>query len=990
MKSTAGFALILSLMLGAFLLLLCLSFSLLLHTQLVAHSSQLAHLRQQQHARLALFMGIGQLQKHAGPDTAISTPAALSHPEINPYWTGIWDSANLHAPPKWLVTDMPSSELASAKSIDFEILSAKQVNFQSAHTVTVPSRQLLSRQSEATEHIGWWTRDEGVKIAMAKPAKHPAALLDESFKYPHSDALSSWCPEEPMAPHSLNSLRQRIIHRSQHKQLHSQANWFASRFHEEVAEHALTLNSYGVLASTHPMYPGLMQDLSRKPAILGAEFARIIQDSHDVAEQQSKANTSLAALQLRRPIQAPDLSQTLQDGQCYALAAPILSNCLLALTIRCEAPVTQNPNFRLKGRFFCELWNPYTHQLSLTSDAEEPLHLELSIGGLPTVYMEKVSNGQLSAPINLQTLLQPSNSSASEMVIQLKDGHLEPWLPGQSKNWTGIQTQSADGFQSTQTEYKAWNANAHTLGGAAGMDTGVPRLTGAIRPFCQSAHSLSLRLYLVDPVAGSRRLLSQLSPIRYEAINTRPQGYANTHSGTTFGYHIQLRGPEHSQFDNEYYRGRWLYDHDPRNPQPVFNDDWQLANHPAAAQGSAYIPVKNGIDPLNQALPEAINETDSTINSVITSRLLDRSHGNQPGVSAYHRLWQNAPLFENLRSRPLKIAHLQHLYFHNERPFQVGNSWGSQGVLQALTWFDRFYFSGLAIHSETDPFTDLSQLNPLWQAVPNRQAVSLLLAQQNPEATLLASRLLASQQFNIHSTSVAAWTAALNGLSYQDWPSVHYTNAESNGPLSIQQQSGTHAFTRFSQSLAECYQAPVTPVPSDASPIAASEFYRRGLRHFEPSQLKQLATNIVTLLKERTVPFASMEAFLSPATAAAPSLLERAIAMTFAPQGRQHWDHSWETDGLRGPPETRLDIDHFAPGHLSQADLLAGIGPHLAPRSDTFSIRAFAMTSPTAGTSKIIGLEARLQRTPQTCKLQPTVGRRFVITNLRWLKAQDL
>ena len=408
----------------------------------------------------------------------------------------------------------------------------------------------------------------------------------------------------------------------------------------------------------------------------------------------------------------------------------------------------------------------------------------------------------------------------------------------------------------------------------------------------------------------------------------------------------------------------------------MFNDDWQLANHSAAAQGSAYIPVKNGIDPLNQALPEAINETDSTINSVITSRLLDRSHGNQPGVSAYHRLWQNAPLFEKLRSRPLKIAHLQHLYFHNERPFQVGNSWGSRGVLQALTWFDRYYFSGLAIHSETDPFIDLSQLNPLWQAEPNRQTLSQLLAQQNQEATLLASRLLARQQFNIHSTSVAAWTAALNGLSYQDWPSVHYTNAEGNGPLSIQQQSGTHAFTRFSQSLAESYQAPVTPVPSDASPIAASEFYRRGLRHCRPSQLKQLATNIVTLLKEKAVPFASMEAFLSPATAAAPSLLESAIAMTFAPQGRQHWDHSWETDGLRGPPETRLDIDHFAPGHLSQADLLAGIGPHLAPRSDTFSIRAFAMTSPAAGTSKIIGLEARLQRTPQTCKLQPTVGRR--------------
>ena len=125
--------------------------------------------------------------------------------------------------------------------------------------------------------------------------------------------------------------------------------------------------------------------------------------------------------------------------------------------------------------------------------------------------MEKVSNGELSAPINLQTLLQPSNGSASEMVIQLKGGHLEPWLPGQSKNWTGIQSQSAAGFQSTQTEHKAWNENAHSLGGSAGIDTGVARLTGAIRPFSQSAHSLQLQLYLVNPTAGTRRLISQLS-----------------------------------------------------------------------------------------------------------------------------------------------------------------------------------------------------------------------------------------------------------------------------------------------------------------------------------------------------------------------------------------------------------------------------------------------------------------------------------------------
>ena len=282
-----------------------------------------------------------------------------------------------------------SVSLLAEKSINFEILTSKQVNFQTAHTVTVPSRQLLSRQSEATEHIGWWTRDEGVKIAMATPTEHPVALLDESFKYPHSDALSSWYPQEPIPPHSLISLRQRITHPTQHEQLHSSVNWFASRFHEEVAEHALTLNSRGVLASTHPMYPGLMQDLSRQPEILGAEFARIISDANALAQQQSEANTLLAALQLCRPIQSPDLSQALQNGQCYALAAPILSNCLLALTIRCEAPVTQNPNFRLKGRFFCELWNPYTHRSHSHQTQKNPYIWNCQSAGYPPFIWKK-------------------------------------------------------------------------------------------------------------------------------------------------------------------------------------------------------------------------------------------------------------------------------------------------------------------------------------------------------------------------------------------------------------------------------------------------------------------------------------------------------------------------------------------------------------------------------------------------------------------------
>ena len=133
-----------------------------------------------------------------------------------------------------------------------------------------------------------------------------------------------------------------------------------------------------------------------------------------------------------------------------------------------------------------------------------------------------------------------------------------------------------------------------------------------------------------------------------------------------------------------------------------------------------------------------------------------------------------------------------------------------------------------------------------------------------------------------------------------------------------------------------------------------------------------------------------MEAFLSPPPNEGSSLLEKAIAMTLAPQGHQYWDQSWETKGVRSPPEEQLEIDHFSPGHLSQADLLAGITSHLSTRSDTFSIRAFAATNETEGAPQIKGLEVRLQRILELCNRHATFGRRFILTSLRWLNPQDL
>jgi hypothetical protein len=133
-----------------------------------------------------------------------------------------------------------------------------------------------------------------------------------------------------------------------------------------------------------------------------------------------------------------------------------------------------------------------------------------------------------------------------------------------------------------------------------------------------------------------------------------------------------------------------------------------------------------------------------------------------------------------------------------------------------------------------------------------------------------------------------------------------------------------------------------------------------------------------------------MEAFLS-AESSGKSLLEQAIANTFAPEGRQVWHHDWELSGdanaLLGPVS---EVDHFSPGFLTQADVLTAIGPLLATRSDTFKIRVASRSFTKLGHEHgRAALEATVQRVPEFVHSeasQQRLGRRFKLLSLRWIE----
>ena len=140
-----------------------------------------------------------------------------------------------------------------------------------------------------------------------------------------------------------------------------------------------------------------------------------------------------------------------------------------------------------------------------------------------------------------------------------------------------------------------------------------------------------------------------------------------------------------------------------------------------------------------------------------------------------------------------------------------------------------------------------------------------------------------------------------------------------------------------------------------------------------------------------------MEEFLSELSPGKGSLLEQAIRKAFTNPitRRQEWYHNWETEGKALENELPIDIDHFAPGFLTQADIMTAIGPMLAARSDTFKIRArgecFNDFGDPIGSAT---LEAILQRTPEATDgdtpLDKPTQRKWTITSIRWLTDEEL
>ena len=286
--SQRGFALVIALGLMAFILLLMLSLSTFIQVELRSAATQKEMLLARQNALLALHIGLGELQRHAGPDQRVTASASLLERVADPAtferlphsrWIGAWNSdADLldrrntlspDSPEIWLVSapvDAEGNRLGPLEDytgpeiilLEPRAPAAADPDALGTLQVRVPLLPIETNPGEPTGGFAWWADDEGLKarVNLPKSSESAAAPRSASLRYqaPDGPDFSFPFPQVNWASEAARLYRERSISFSQFEGL------LAPSLNIDAASPHLTLWSRGVHSDVAK--GGLKQDLS--------------------------------------------------------------------------------------------------------------------------------------------------------------------------------------------------------------------------------------------------------------------------------------------------------------------------------------------------------------------------------------------------------------------------------------------------------------------------------------------------------------------------------------------------------------------------------------------------------------------------------------------------------------------------------------------------------------------------------------------------------
>ena len=1112
----AGFALLITITLLAFLVLLLVSLASLtrVETQVAANNQQLAQARQ--NALMAMNVALGRLQQLAGPDQRVTGTADLiaTRHDTKKNWTGVWDTrtATSGNPLGWLVSGTATAgttgvagtltaatgnslvDMVGANTTDTTLAANKvQVETEPVKATNIPGFDPAT--SVPVGNFAYWVGDESVKakVSLADPWETPSTATKAATGV--SDATAAFYQFEGLQrtgvegvgknaaddrlgnayPATDPSFKASLSHVLQPGQLPlanpagaaDLAGALKSRFHD------LTASSFSVM--TNVADGGLKKDLT-------AWLAKPDSASNPPRDTDYIANAatymprwslirSYAGIVANGTAKAP----ILQDAEALpttAIAAasaspkqgiyPVITYARMGYNVSC-AGAGQKIAFHLFP--VVTLWNPHNvplavHEYEMRFDdqdyfnavvvgkqtATETTQRPASYDKWKGPYSEAFATGYFAygvvaaanenvaaypkTPLRFRlkapqiepgqslvfTLKDPSSGAADE--YQARSNIMEPYAPNQSDNSVVIYGPAMTAADLTERYFMSNTGGQQQLSLRDYTDptivyhwvqspTSLARFTSSPvnssflvqNPSLVAAPLIYVRMGLYQSQGQNGPLAN---PAAWFAINSRWLALFNPlapHSlrlggGKTasFSYYMDVQGIT--------------------NPGPSFGSGNRASMGPGedvsipAGDLVVHEFLKPGMSLFSLAQLQHVNISQMTLYPTYAI-------GNSL-ASAY------VPRKETVYtvgSGPVgsPTAAPQQLPFRN-----LSQIYDLSYVLNRALW-DKYFFSTVPA-SLTTP----AQITADYKLPNSRHVFYWTTGSTVPSATELtelqttdaaAAHLLVNGGFNVNSTSVQAWRALLysrNGIATDPADATTYK----------------HPYSRYADSTAGV---------SNSTPW-------QGYRVLSNTQIDNLATKIVAQVKLRG-PFLSLADFVnrrlvdapdatglkgslqaaidavdadavistanrinsrSPFTDSATRISVLTTAANAIPKQtdtdviRAHWIGD-DSDANNDKPQTSRSA--YAPGYLSQADLLTSLGPVLTPRSDTFTIRAYGdvQNPATSKREAQTWCEAVVQRlpdymettlaatgTPAAGSNNEKFGRRFRIISFRWLTSSDI
>jgi hypothetical protein len=926
-----GFALLITITLLAFLVLLLVSLSSFsrVETQVADNNQKLS--QAQQNAMAGLNIAIGQLQRHAGPDLRMTAASEITSPTRNNAFAGVWTPPAAGGTPAlttWLVNGNEGSNpltVTPASAPDpTTAAGSDEVFLVDSNSVSTPAERVkLAKTALAVAsssvpgagasgtvgvgHYAYWVGDQGVKAS--------TALYDQSSDLLYDNSVGTVTAATPAAGDDWSTDNDKRDRLRQLAQPRPRTEKLFAGFDPDAMPTRTNLQRM-VTSAQLPFANAVVTQANLKTQFhhvtalseavlvdLSSGNGRLRQDFSDTPDLTGAAEAPMAAFLRTRPASVTGWQATYSPqpaADATATAFPLFSTgpVLSEFAVQFEFQRDTTGVLQVRYKVNAELWNPYAASLDSGAGAGAAAGLSLRITGLPVV---TTSSG---ATIDLNTLLPDPLPVPANTV----------WQPGQ----------------------------VLVLWGGETLAVAAPATpAGSSVPVAQGAAGVGTTLSAPSASGLQVELLTAGSPA--------PQVVATYRPGITFNPVSAVSVPD----DPDTLTLGYAYE---------FIDD--LNDWTDGSRATANDPRKTRMDAATRAFVE------TTASSWSQDPLSNDAAFNLAGGS-FNTL-EPLVLFDLPRQEVVSLGALQHVA--GDKPYALGNPWGGADN----TLFDRAYFSTLPRWLTTMPW---DPLNP--PLLPNRHlrlhipADTATPAVGDPngaggttadyllDRTHAAKYLMQRGAFNINSTSVAAWRAVLGGVQIAGW------NYNPGAPVTA---ALDNAFFRLPNGAQELASDPEANTPADQ--------YTRGARTLTDGEVSQLAAAVVAALKTRGRPYPTLAAFVNDGVI---------------------------TNAIAAVPSINTGLTAYAPGWLSQADVLTSIAPFITPRSDTFLIRAYGDVQNPA-TGAIDGrawCEALVQRLPDLTEpvsgtldasldpLTPTAakypfGRRFKLISFRWLSPSDI